>query len=141
MSATKEKLHDVIEQGMRNKKINTLELFKKLHESEINFQISSFWDSVFTFKIGDEMNDFKDEFKTDSFEEGLNWLENQAKIIYPDSKFTKEDYKSSFEDAVRPLMKYLGKNHHPHTIAYVRNDLAELAGGQKVFETDDYILD
>jgi len=48
---------------------------------------------------------------------------------------------SNFEEAARPLMKYLGYNHHPHTSAYVRNDLAELLEGQQVFGTDDYILD
>lgn len=48
---------------------------------------------------------------------------------------------SSFEEASRPLMKYLGENHHPHTSAYVRNDLAELLEGQEVFGTKDYILD
>ena len=71
-----------------------IQLFKKLHESEINFEISSFWDSILTFKLGDEMNGFKDEFQTNSFEEGLNWLENQARIIYPDSKFAKEQFKN-----------------------------------------------
>ena len=118
-----------------------LELFKKLHESEINFSFSSFWDSQFTFKIGDEYNDFKDEFITTEIEEGLNWLENQARIIYPDSKFAKENYKPSFENAARPLMRYLGNNHHPHTSSYVRSDFAELLEGQESFSTNKYILD
>jgi hypothetical protein len=49
--------------------------------------------------------------------------------------------KPSFEEAARPLMKYLGHNHHPHTSAYIRNNLAELLEGQEVFGIDDYILD
>jgi hypothetical protein len=47
----------------------------------------------------------------------------------------------SFEEAARPLMKYLGHNHHPHTSAYIRNDFAELLEGQQTFGTNDYILD
>lgn len=117
------------------------ELFKRLHASEINFSISTFWDSLLTFKLGDEMNGFKDEFNTDDFEKGLNWLENQAKIVYPNSAFAKEDYKPSFEECARPLMKYLGHSHHPHTSAYVRNDVAELLEGQETVVTQDYILD
>ena len=52
-----------------------------------------------------------------------------------------KEISSNFESATRPLMKYLGENHHPHTSAYVRNDLAELLEGQEVFGTKDYILD
>ncbi len=49
--------------------------------------------------------------------------------------------KPSFEESARPLMEYLGNNHHPHTSVYIRNDIAELLEGVKVFTTKDYILD
>jgi len=49
--------------------------------------------------------------------------------------------KLSFEESVKPLMKYLGENHHPHTSVYVRNDLAELLEGKEVFGTKDYVKD
>jgi hypothetical protein len=96
MSATKEKLHDVIEQGMRSKEINALELFKKLHDSEINFYFTSFWDSDFTFKIGDDWNGFKAEYSTTNIEEGLKWLELTAIELYPNSKFEKEGSKNNY---------------------------------------------
>ncbi len=54
-----------------------------------------------------------------------------------------EDYfkPKNFEEASRPLMKYLGQNHHPHTSAYITNNRAELLEGQQAFVSDDYILD
>lgn len=30
-----------------------------------------------------------------------------------------EEQQEKFEQAVRPLMKYLAENHHPHTSVYV----------------------
>lgn len=66
--------------------------------------------------------------------------ENQPNQLGIENPF-KEKEAISFEEATRPLMKYLGENHHPHTSAYVRNDLAELLEGQEVFGTKDYILD
>ena len=55
--------------------------------------------------------------------------------------FNKTDYNPSFEESARPLMKYLGENHHPHTSAYITNNRAELLEGQEVFGTEDYIVD
>ena len=56
-------------------------------------------------------------------------------------KIEKELRELTFEEAVRPLMKYLGNNHHPHTSVYVRNDVAELLEGKETVVTQDYILD
>jgi hypothetical protein len=52
-----------------------------------------------------------------------------------------DNRKLSFEESVRPLMKYLGHNHHPHTSAYVTSDTSELLEGKETFLTEDYILD
>lgn len=46
-----------------------------------------------------------------------------------------------FEQVVRPLMKYLAENHHPHTSFYVTSRTAELLEGQQCFSTDEYIVD
>lgn len=56
-----------------------------------------------------------------------NWMEN---VAFRD-----------FDDAARPLMHYLGNHHHPHTSAYVRNDVAELLEGKQSIVTKDYVLD
>ncbi len=78
-------------------------LFKRLHASEINFSITTFWDSKLTFKLGDEVNGFSDTFETNDFEKGLNWLENQAKIVYPDSKFSKEESNNCLPDGLKSI--------------------------------------
>jgi len=45
----------------------------------------------------------------------------------------------SFEDAARPLIKYLCENHNPHTSVIVTSLDAELLGGIKAFKTKEYI--
>lgn len=51
----------------------------------------------------------------------------------------KED--GSFENAVEPLMKWMGKNSHPHTTTIVTVDRAELVEGLRCHLSDKYILD
>jgi acyl transferase domain-containing protein len=46
-----------------------------------------------------------------------------------------------FKQAVRPLMKYLGAEHHPHTSAIVVSNRAELVEGLEAFNTDEYVKD
>ena len=67
-------------------------------------------------------------------------LLSQKELLAIAKKLLKEQ-EESFEESARPLMKYLGENHHPHTSAYVRNDLAELLEGQEVFGTKEYVAD
>jgi hypothetical protein len=58
-------------------------------------------------------------------------------------KETKKQIKKleKFEKAVRPLMKYLAENHHPHTSVYVTSRAAELLEGQQCIITDEYLVD
>lgn len=64
-------------------------LLQELYKSEINFRISTFWDEGFKVEIGDEMNEFVAEFSSHDLSECMNWLQNKAVEIYPDSKFAK----------------------------------------------------
>ena len=52
-----------------------------------------------------------------------------------------EEQQEKFEKAVRPLMKYLAENHHPHNSVYVTSRTAELLEGQKCLNTNEYIVD
>lgn len=45
----------------------------------------------------------------------------------------------TFEEACRPLIRYLARNHHPHTICVVENDRAELFEGQMCFNTQEFL--
>lgn len=46
-----------------------------------------------------------------------------------------------FEEAARPLIKYLAENHHPHTTCIVTNTDAEILEGIKCIKTDEYLKD
>ncbi len=46
-----------------------------------------------------------------------------------------------FEEAVKPLMKYLAENHHPHTSVIVTSNSSEIVEGLAVFNTNEFIKD
>ena len=54
---------------------------------------------------------------------------------------TTEKQRKQFEEQVRPLIKWLAENFHPHTKIILESNRAELVEGSIVFVTDDYILD
>jgi hypothetical protein len=56
---------------------------QRLHDREINSSISSFYDSRWTAKLGDEINGWKAEETLNSFEEAEAWLEAKARELYP----------------------------------------------------------
>jgi len=47
----------------------------------------------------------------------------------------------TFEQAVKPLMKWLCENTHPHTTAIVTYNLSELVEGIEIVKTDEFIID
>ena len=49
--------------------------------------------------------------------------------------------KVTFEEAVKPLMKWLCENTNPHATAIVTGTLAELAEGVEVVKTDEFLID
>ena len=52
-----------------------------------------------------------------------------------------EEQKKEFESIVRPLIKFLNDNCHPHVSVIVDNSTAELSEGVCVFRTEEYWLD
>lgn len=59
-----------------------------LYDSEINFQISSFYDEGFSWKLGDEMNGFKAQGKARTMKIAVLDLVQAAMRLYPDSEFS-----------------------------------------------------
>ena len=53
---------------------------------------------------------------------------------------TKEQ-KEQFEEAVKPLMKYLAENYHPHVTAIVEGGRAEILESSASVVTDEFIPD
>lgn len=56
----------------------------------------------------------------------------------PELKISNQD---EFEKAVRPLIKYLAENHHPHTTVIVSNTGAEILEGIRSVKIEDYLVD
>ena len=61
-----------------------------LYDSEINFAISTFWDSGYYWKLGDEANGFKAEGNTDCLTDAIGALHEAALRHYPNSVYARE---------------------------------------------------
>lgn len=48
---------------------------------------------------------------------------------------------SGFDEAVRPAMKWIAENCHPHMKIVIESNVAELVEGQKTLVTDEYLVD
>lgn len=51
------------------------------------------------------------------------------------------DQKQTFEEAARPLIKWLAENVHPHHTVIVTSNHAELLQGEQAVSTDEYLRD
>jgi len=60
-----------------------------LPESEINGEVSWFFDGAWRVRLGDEMNGIDAEAMVASPEEAAEWLYANAVRLYPDSTFAK----------------------------------------------------
>jgi hypothetical protein len=63
------------------------EVLDKLYDSEINFEVSAFWDNGIDVKLGDEMNGYAAESSVRTSEEAAEWLDQQARLHFPASKY------------------------------------------------------
>jgi len=73
---------------------------QRIYDSEINFEISCFWDGGFIFKLGDEQNGYVITkgfscplYSGCVFRQGVEWLINQVMRYYPDSEYAQERIK------------------------------------------------
>ena len=60
-----------------------------LHDSEINGEVSWFYDGAWRVKLGDEANGFVAEAVVTSPQEAAEWLRANAVRRYPASEFAK----------------------------------------------------
>jgi hypothetical protein len=66
-----------------------MSIMQRLYDSEINAWITSFWDDGFYVRLGDEMNGFRAEGHCMTWNEVERWLDEQARIYYPDSVYAR----------------------------------------------------
>jgi len=60
-----------------------------LHDTEINGEVSWFFDGVWRGRLGDEMNGFDAEATVSSPQEAAEWLRANVVRCYPVSQFAK----------------------------------------------------
>lgn len=88
----------------------------------------------------DEIND--NLLEKAIYEENDENFEN-GKVLFSEIQKELEKHRigNTYENAVKPLMKWLAENCHPHTKAIVESNLSELVEGVKSFNTDEFLVD
>ena len=56
-------------------------------------------------------------------------------------KLTNEQKRAAFEEAAKPLIKYLNDYHDPHTKVIVETDSAEIVSGEMSLRTMEFVKD
>ena len=67
-----------------------MSVMQRLYDSEINASVLSFWDDDFYVRLGNEMNGFRAEGHCMAWDEVERWLDQAARIHYPDSEYAKK---------------------------------------------------
>lgn len=65
------------------------DIMQSLYDSEINAEVSWFWNSGFYVKLGDPMNGYKAEGCCETWDQAVEQLRDWALEHYPDSDFTR----------------------------------------------------
>lgn len=71
-------------------RLNLGDVLQRLHDSEINASVQSFFDGVWTVRLGDEMNGYKAEEVCDSANDAADWLDSMARRLFPQSRYVFE---------------------------------------------------
>jgi hypothetical protein len=72
-----------------------MSILQRLYDSEINFEISSFYDAGFDVRLGDALNGFLAHGKVETWAEAEAWLRDQALAHFPDSKFAQDELREA----------------------------------------------
>jgi hypothetical protein len=70
-------------------------LSQRLYDSEINFEVSGFYDAGFDVRFGDHLNGFLVKDKVETWAEAETWLREQALAHFPDSKFAQDELRAA----------------------------------------------
>jgi hypothetical protein len=67
----------------------TTSTFQRLYDSEINFEVSCFYDADFDVRLGDALNGFLAQDKVPTWEAVEKWLHYAALKYYPNSAYAR----------------------------------------------------
>jgi hypothetical protein len=70
-------------------------ILQRLYDSEINFEVSGFYDAGFDVRLGDALNGFVVQGKVKTWDEVEAWLRDQALAHVPDSKFAQDELREA----------------------------------------------
>jgi hypothetical protein len=80
--------------------------FQRLYDSEINFEVSCFYDADFDVRLGDALNGFLAQDKVPTWEAVEKWLHYAALKYYPNSAYARHALGDAWrptDDQVMPL--------------------------------------
>lgn len=69
--------------------MTSTETLQALYDSEINFEISTFWDGGFEWKLGDHMNGYEAEGWAKTMADALDQMIRAAIEKWPESLFAR----------------------------------------------------
>jgi hypothetical protein len=72
-----------------------MSIFQRLYDSEINFEVSGFYDAGFDVRLGDALNGFLAHGKVATWADAEAWLREQALAHFPDSKFAQDELRAA----------------------------------------------
>ena len=72
-----------------------MSIFQRLYDSEINFEVSGFYDAGFDVRLGDHLNGFLVKDKVETWADAEAWLREQALALFPDSKFAQNELRAA----------------------------------------------
>jgi hypothetical protein len=72
-----------------------MSILQRLYDSEINFEVSGFYDAGFDVRFGDHLNGFLVEDKVETWADAETWLREQAVALFPDSKFAQNERRAA----------------------------------------------
>jgi hypothetical protein len=67
-----------------------MDILQMLYDSEINFQISCFWDAQIDWKLGDAMTGYPAQGKAETVAKAIEALKEAAVYHFPESQFTQQ---------------------------------------------------
>ncbi len=72
-----------------------MSIVQRLYDSEINFEVSGFYDAEFDVRLGDALNGSLAEGKVETWAEAEAWLRDQALAHFPDSRFAQDELREA----------------------------------------------
>ena len=72
-----------------------MSILQSLYDSEINFEVSCFYDAGFDVQLGDGLNGFIEQCKVETWQQAEAWLRDQALAHFPDSKFAQDELREA----------------------------------------------